>query len=103
MKKGDFAVLGVIAAAAVLLFVLLTPRGAGSTAVIRQDGEVVCRVKLNETRTVTLADNVIEVADGRAVMKSAGCKNQICVHHAAISKAGETIVCLPNAVTVTIE
>ena len=36
-------------------------------------------------------------------MKSADCPDQICVHQRAISKNGESIICLPNKVVVSIE
>ena len=35
-------------------------------------------------------------------MKEADCPDQICVRHKAISKSGESIVCLPHKVVVEI-
>ena len=43
------------------------------------------------------------VIENREVkMKEADCPDQICVHHRAISKNKETIVCLPNKVVIEI-
>ena len=35
-------------------------------------------------------------------MASASCHNQICVHHKPISETNQSIVCLPNRVSVEI-
>ena len=40
--------------------------------------------------------------DGKASMAKADCPDKICVNHAAISKKGETIVCLPHKVVVEV-
>ena len=42
------------------------------------------------------------IENGKVKMKEADCPDQICVHHRAISKNRETIVCLPNKVVVEI-
>ncbi len=47
-------------------------------------------------------ENVVRIEDGVVSMESADCKNQICVQTAAISQPGETIVCLPHRVVVSV-
>ena len=47
--------------------------------------------------------NVVIISGGTVVVSEASCKNQVCVKHSAISKPGESIVCLPNRLTVNIE
>ena len=47
--------------------------------------------------------NIVEIKDGEVSVTGASCKNQVCVRHGAISRAGESIVCLPNRLVVTIE
>lgn len=47
--------------------------------------------------------NVVEVRDGTVSVTEASCKNQVCVRHNSISKRGESIVCLPNRLVVSIE
>lgn len=103
MKKGDFLIYGLIFLLAVLLAAAFMPGKQGKAVVIKQNNETVCRVLLEENRTVELSENIIEISDGSVKMKSARCKNQVCVHHLPISRQGETIACLPNGVTVTVE
>ena len=47
--------------------------------------------------------NVVEIKDGKVSVTEASCKNQVCVRHGAISRTGESIVCLPNRLVVRIE
>ena len=43
------------------------------------------------------------IKDGTVDMVEASCKNQICVHEGKISRSGQSIVCLPNRVSIVIE
>lgn len=103
MKKGDFFIFGIILLAAAVLFAVFKPEGTGKNVVIKENGELICSIPLSENKTVELSGNTIEISEGEVKMKSADCKNQICVHHAPISRHGETILCAPNGVTVTVE
>ena len=47
--------------------------------------------------------NTVRIKGGKVSVTEASCKNQVCVKHAAISAAGESIVCLPNRLVVSIE
>ena len=47
--------------------------------------------------------NIVEIKDGEVSVTGASCRNQVCVRHSAISRSGESIVCLPNRLIVTIE
>ena len=46
--------------------------------------------------------NTLTIAERKADMTDADCPDLLCVHQKAISKDGETIVCLPNKVVVTV-
>lgn len=47
--------------------------------------------------------NVVEIGTGYIVMYKASCPDQICVKTGKISKPGQTIVCLPHKVLITIK
>ena len=47
--------------------------------------------------------NIVVISGGTVSVSEASCKNQVCVKHAAITKTGESIVCLPNRLSVRIE
>ena len=58
---------------------------------------------LDRDQTVKINDsNTFEIKNGEVRMIDADCPDKICVHSRAISKAGESIVCLPNNVILKI-
>ena len=75
-----------------------------------QDGELLQTIRLDTvTSEYTFeitgevgAANTVCVRPGRIAIISASCPDQICVKHKAISKNGESIICLPHAVYVEV-
>lgn len=47
--------------------------------------------------------NLLKIHNGKADVTEASCPDKICVRQTPISEIGETIVCLPNQVIVTVE
>ncbi|MBQ2285943.1 MAG: NusG domain II-containing protein [Clostridia bacterium] len=98
-KKGDLIILiTVLAAAVASCAVFFIPQKSGGTVVITQNDRIVYKNSVYVNKTVELGDNTVLIKDGKVKMQSAGCKNQICVRHKAISRKGESIICLPNKV-----
>ena len=91
----------------------------GSMVEISIDNEILGQYPLNQDLELALcadkrvceADetnagdvtNFLSVKDGRADMTQADCPDRLCVNMPSISHKGETIVCLPNKVVVTIK
>lgn len=103
MKKGDIIALACIILISAVSLVLLFFRGDGTTVTVKQDNKTVYSGRLAEDTKVELLGNTVTVNGGAVYMQWAACKNQICVHTGKISKAGESIICLPNRVIVEIE
>lgn len=61
---------------------------------------------LNKNQTIRIEEddweNILEIKNGKVSMIKADCPDKICVNHAAISKKGETIVCLPHKVVIEV-
>ena len=56
-----------------------------------------------ETPTVEIGGtNRLVIEDGTARMEWADCPDQICVNHRPVSSGGESIICLPNKVVVSV-
>ena len=73
-------------------------------SVIR-DGQEIARYALQEDRTVTIGEadyNVLEIRDGQAAVIDANCGDHTCVRTGAVSRAGESIICLPHRLEIRI-
>lgn len=88
------------------LFLLFT-RQEGRTVLVQADGETVMELSLDRDTRVVLGEeghtNTLVIENGTARVVEAGCPDQICVNHGAIRYAGESIVCLPHRLVVTVE
>lgn len=105
MKKNDYKLVAVVICAALLLFTAVTLRENGSKNVIevKVDGVVRGRYSLSENREIELnGTNHLVIQDGRADITDANCPDKVCVKQKPISKIGESLVCLPNKVIVTV-
>ncbi len=109
-KRSDLIIIAAVLALSVASLVIFRfIRGFAEPAAveIRVNGSLTATYPLNIDRSFTvegfnggmvygvIKDGVVDVTD-------ATCPDRICVDHSAISHTGESIVCLPNRVVVTI-
>ena len=91
---------------ALALFLRFT-RQAGGTVSVQIDGNVVMELPLGEDIDLVLGEgahtNTLVIADGKARVAEASCPDQICVRQGAVQYAGESIVCLPHRLVVTVQ
>lgn len=109
LKKADLLLIGgVLLAVGVLLLLLYAPgRNPGETVRVEIDGALADAFPLAEDTVRSYSDgaggvNVVTVSGGRVFVSEANCPSQICVRHRAISRSGESIVCLPHKLVVTV-
>lgn len=107
MKKADFILIGVVAVIVTVLLIFLygVNSGSGDFVQIEIDGKIVETLPLeNDTTREIETDNggvnVLVIENGSAVMTEANCPDGICTNHMAISRAGESIICLPHKVVI---
>lgn len=82
---------------------LILPRGRGDRVIISADGQTVASYSLNEQAELTVNGVNIIICDGAAYISSSDCATEQCVRSGKISRAGQSIVCLPNCVSVCID
>ena len=91
---------------ALALFLLFT-RQEGGTVRVQIDGETVMELPLDQDARLVLGEgegtNTLTVSGGTAQIVQADCPDQVCVRQGAVRYAGESIVCLPHRLIVTIE
>jgi hypothetical protein len=105
MKKADLILAGgilLLAGLFALSLWLFVP--SGQVAVVAVNGNEIARLDLSEDiRTTVNETHVIVVENGTVRVESAPCPDLVCVKHLPVSRVGETIVCLPYGITVTVE
>ena len=76
----------------------------GSSVVVEIDGKTVASYPLDTDGVFVLngGTNTLEIKDGRARISDADCPNMQCVRQGWISRGGQSIVCLPNKLIVTV-
>ena len=99
------ALLVVVAVAGACLYFF---RGEGDTVTVSVDGTIIATYPLNVDRvedihTGTDGLNRLIIRDGKAWVETASCPDGICAAHKPIHRSGESIVCLPNKVVVTVQ
>ena len=110
----DGIVVTIVAALAVILAVVLMQQAGASTGnltcTITQNGKVLKSVALSnitegKQETCTVKGNytaVVQMENDRVRIKSSTCTTQDCVHTGWISKPGQSIVCLPNRLVISL-
>lgn len=104
MNRRDIGlVIFVLLAAAAGFVLMITQTGNGSRVEITVDGEVYGVYDLDQDQTIEIGEtNICRIEDEEVWMEWADCPDQLCVHQKKISSSNETIVCLPNRVTLTV-
>lgn len=101
------AVLLLIVALAGAAFFFL--RGEGDSVTVSVDGKHYGTYPLRTDLTLSIRtgagdtqENLLVIRDGHAYVESATCPDGICAAHKPISREGESIVCLPHRVVITV-
>ena len=83
-------------------------REVGDSVTVTVDGKDYGTYALSNDVTVEIKNadgvvtNILIIKDGKAHVEYASCPDGICVAHKPISREGESIVCLPNRVVITV-
>ena len=97
-------ILVILAVATVVLLVSSSRKEEGAYVVVMVQNEEVARYSLaiNGIYDINGGTNTIEIEDGRVRMLEAFCPNHLCIRQGWIHLEGQSIVCLPNKVTVIV-
>lgn len=78
----------------------------GNYVLVTLDGSTYGEYSLNKDQTIEIENgdksNVLIIENGAVYMKDASCPDEVCIHQGSISKTGQSIICLPNKIVVTI-
>ena len=108
MKKADLIIIGVVAiiVGIIVFFLYFVGGESGQYVQVEIDEKIVDTIKLDEDFEKEYKNgedsNKLEIKDGKATMISANCPDGICVNHKPIYRNGESIICLPHKMVVTV-
>lgn len=108
LRNDIILISAILLAALTVLGILTLTKKPGSAVLVEINGQVTARYPLDKdirTDIVTEGEhlNVLVIEDGKAHIESADCPDKLCVKQRAISKAGESIICLPHKLVIRIE
>ena len=104
LRRGDVILaVSLLAFSAVLGILFLISRPEPEYVSVWLDGMEIARLPLNQDcRHAIGSGNTIEISGGSVRMIEADCPDKICVRTGPISRSGQSIVCAPHKVVVTI-
>ena len=103
----DLILVGAVLAAALAVYALVNVLGRdGQTVVVTVDGTVIAEKPITVNDAVEIKDadgyNRVVIDNREVYMESADCPDKVCIKTGKISRVGESIVCVPNMVSVKI-
>ena len=107
MTKADLLLLAAALCAALLFVLYLFFAGReGSMVRVVCSGSLWGEYSLQEDREITVAlengTNLLIIRDGQVWMEEADCPDRLCVRQGAVSRVGESILCLHHELVVTV-
>lgn len=109
IKRNDIILISIFLITAILFFAgyNLFFHKKGNYVQVTADGKLVNSLPLDVDATITIngydnGKNVLQIKDGYASIIEADCPDKLCQKQKKIRYNGETLVCLPHKVTVSV-
>lgn len=95
----------ILLASLALLLVMTLNKEEGSVVVVEIDGAAVATYSLDRDGEYSLngGTNVLVIENGKAYLNYSNCPDHTCEKTGKIQYVGQTIICLPNKVAITIK
>ena len=105
--KNDIILVAVILLAAFLTGAYIyAARDTGAYALVTVDGDEIYRLPLDEDITIEVGGdgryNTIVIENGSVRVEDASCPDHVCINQGQKMYGGETIICLPNRMVITV-
>lgn len=105
-RKDLLLIGGLILASGLLFLGTRLFRHPGNALTVEVDGVRIAAYPLDQDLSVLIeavdGENLLLIRNGEARIGHADCRDQICVRRGAVKSAGETIVCLPHRLVITV-
>ena len=110
IKNDIIFIIALLAAVSLIGLAFFIFRDEGDKVTVTVDGAIYGEYSLGMNVRVDIRtgddmseSNVLIIKDGKAYVESATCPDGICASHKPISREGESIVCLPHKVVITVD
>ena len=107
VKNDVIFILALLVTVSILGLIYYLIGGEGDKVIVTVGGEFYAEYSLSDDITVEIktdiGSNTLLISNGEARITDASCPDGICEGHKPVSRSGESIVCLPNKVVVTVE
>jgi len=92
----------------IISLIYFTSQRAGDLVIVKLDNRIIRTYSLNVDMTEIIevdgqAYNTITISDGVVYVSDANCPDKLCMNMGQISSIGQSIVCLPHKLVVTVE
>ena len=90
---------------AVIIFMIILILAAFLLKNANSQNQIIEEIKLSDAEKMQIVDlgtNEVHIENEGVYMAKAKCPDKLCVHQGRISKAGQSIICLPNKIIVEI-
>lgn len=107
-RKDLFLILGILIGAGLIAGAFALAKKPGAYVRVEQNGSLIGLYRLDEDRRESFGgadgepENVLVISAGAVFMESASCPDKRCVRQGTKSRIGETIVCLPHRLVITV-
>lgn len=108
LKKDMILFMGIFLAAFLLwLIPFLLNKDTSAVVTVRQDGKEIGTYPLGEEQTISIpygedGYNLLFISGGEASISDADCPDGLCVRQRAVSRNGESIICLPHKLVIQV-
>jgi len=106
LKPADVIIIFLIVAFAGASFTF-PPQNAGEKFVVSHDGKIILEGELSKDSEYSINGSLGEmkllVRDGKISVVKSNCSRKLCIKRGSIAKQGESIICVPNRVIITIQ
>ncbi len=103
-KLDIILIVSLILLSAIALLCLFVFKQDGKSVEVRVNGEVVAVYSLDNDGEHELngGTNILVIKDGTAYISQAGCPDKTCTRAGRLTHVGQSAVCLPNRLSVTV-
>lgn len=106
-NKADIILIGILILAGVMFALIFVLSEKGDYVEVTVDSEPEGTFPLSENTEIEIrgidgGTDVLVIENGQAYIKEASCPDKLCIKMGKIKRNGQSIICLPNRVTVTV-